>query len=191
MKPDYSEYLKKPNMLDYIEKEWIDKPEIHDFHAGVINNLCREKYIAYILEIGCGTGNVAKRLIDYKNYTGVDSNKECIELARAKNDLDKTFVCYDIRKRFDDHVDLVYTFGFLKHFGLHEWSTIFGKICSLGDYLIFDLPIAEGTKDDGVEFHHVWFSMEDIKRNIDDNGFEILEIKEFGVEPVFICKKRI
>ncbi len=176
-------------MLDYIEKEWLDKPQIHDFHAGVINNVIEKYNAIYLLEIGCGTGNVAKRLKGFSAYNGIDLNKECIDIAKQKNP-DMGFGVYDIRYiTWEGGFNLVFTFGFLKHFGLHEWSTIFQKVCSLGEYLVFDIPIAENTHDDGTEYHHVWLSMEDIKRNIDDNGFEILEIKEFGVEPVFICKR--
>ncbi len=188
---DYSEYLNKPGMLDYIEQEWINKPEIHDFHAGVINEVIKRYKIKECIEVGCGTGNIAIRLTNKVIYAGLDSNEQCVEIAKKKNLITRAFYIGNVRDDSQVRFELVFTFGFLKHFGLHEWSTIFKKICSLGEYLVFDLPIAEGTKDDGEEYHHVWFSMEDIKRNIDDNGFEILEIKEFGVEPIFICKKKI
>lgn len=193
MKPDYSEYLNKPNMLDYIEKEWIEKPQIHNFHAAAINDVIEKYRIKDCLEVGCGTGNVVSRINSDVNYIGIDANERCIEMAALKTIGNKTFDVRDIRGIYNvvPLVELVFTFGFLKHFGLHEWSEIFKKVCSLGEYLVFDMPIAERTYDDGVEYHHVWAAMHDIKDRIDKNGFEILEIKEFGVEPVFICKKKI
>ncbi len=190
---DYSEYLNKPGMLDFIEKSWVnDCKEIHDFHAGVINDVIKKYKIKTATEIGCGTGNIAMR-IKVNIYAGFDSNQGCIELAYKKNKYNarKVFSNLDVRdENLVANYDLVFTFGFLKHFGLHEWSTIFEKVCSLGEYLVFNMPIAEKTHDDGTEFHHVWLSMGDLKRNIDDNGFEILETVQHGVEPIFICKRK-
>ena len=193
--PDYSEYLKKPNMLDWIESEWINKPEIHDFHAGVINELIKKIKKPSAIEIGCGTGNVAKR-ININVYVGIDLNEDCLRLAKEKNTRDKyTFISKDIRSvdKIEEHrFDLVFTFGFLKHFGLHEWNEIFKKICSLGQYLVFDIPISstKESHDDGIEYHHVWKSWVDILTAIKENGFEMIECVAYGVEPVFVCKRK-
>lgn len=187
---DYSEYLNKPGMLEYIEKEWIEKPEIHDFHAGVIRSMISDYYLGLVLEVGCGTGNIALRLQTNIKYIGIDLNPECVKVAAGKNESIRTFATFDIREFKDGGYDLVFTFGFLKHFGLHEWNDIFQKVCSLGEYLVFNMPIAEKTFDDGVEYHHVWLSMDDLRRNIDDNNFELIEVVYHGVEPIFICKRK-
>lgn len=191
MKNDYSEYLKKPGMLDFIEKSWLTEAiPIHDFHAGVINEVIKKFEIETAIEIGCGTGNIAARLEKKIDYWGIDANKECLLLAKNKTSGLKFYVA-DVRKlKVDKPFDLVFTFGVLKHFGLHEWSDIFTKVCSIGDILVFNMPTAEKTKDDGDEFHHVWMTMPEIYRNVKLNGFEVLEVIEHGVEPIFICKRK-
>ncbi len=217
---DYSEYLNKPGMLEYIEKEWLDKPEMHDFHAGVVNELIDKlsleggdeffkgvnleeldihaRITIKVLEVGCGTGNIATRLEvtgDDLYYHGVDSNEQCINIAKLKAVKGrKVFTKMDIRlisEGFNkDFYNIVISFGFLKHFNLQEWSFIFEKVCSLGEYLVFDMPIAEKTKDDGLHYHHIWMNLDELKKHIKKNGFEILEIIQFGVEPVFVCKRK-
>jgi SAM-dependent methyltransferase len=195
---DYSEYLKKPGMLEFIENSWLtEAKEIHDFHAEVINEVI-EKYNLYaVIEIGCGTGNIAKRLITDKIYLGFDLNEDCIKLAIEKTgNKTRIFINRDIRefnkgdiKMLNGKKSLVFTFGFLKHFGIHEWNEIFAKVCSIGDYLIFNMPIAERTHDDGIEFHHVWANAIELKTQIEKNGFIVLKVIEHGVEPIFICKR--
>jgi len=187
--PDYSEYLKQPGMLAYIEQEWKLKPEIHDNQAEIVNEIVRRFKIVSLTEVGCSTGNLASRL-KIKFYQGVDSNIDSIECAKIKCP-DKEFNVVDIRELKGGHDTLVICFAFLKHFGLHEWSNIFNKIASIGNYFIFDMPIAYETKDDGTEFHHVWKSKQDIINDIKAAGLELLEIfNPASVEPIFVCKKK-
>lgn len=156
MKNDYSEYLKKPGMLDFIEKSWLTEAmPIHDFHAGVINEVIKKFEIKECIEVGCGTGNIAKRITPDVIYVGIDSNEDCIKLAIEKNLITRAFYVEDIREDSEVKWEMVFTFGVLKHFGLHEWSFIFSQVCKLGDILVFNMPVCEETKDDGEEFHHV------------------------------------
>lgn len=189
--PDYSEFLKQPGMLAWVEQEWKRDPSIHDYHARVVNEVIEKYNITEVVEMGCGTGNIAKRIPDSIIYTGYDFNEQCIELAKKKNNITKAFFVGDIRDGSNVSWQLVLSFGFLKHFGLHEWSTIFNKVASFGKYFIFDMPISAETHDDGVEHHHVWKSLDDLEKDIVDADLVIINIDYTNpVEPVFVCKRK-
>lgn len=183
---DYSEYLKQPGMLDYIESEWKAKPEGHDRHAEVVNRFIKENNITDMIEIGCGTGELASRL-KVGRYMGYDSNPDCVAIASDKN-TEKGFGCIDVRDLTGVPRSLVISFGFLKHFGLHEWADIFKRVAYFGDYFIFDMPIAEETKDDGLDYHHVWMRPMDINWQLARSGLEVVAIEPNGVEPIYICR---
>jgi len=199
--PDYSEYLNKPGMLAWIEEQWKANPQIHDEHARVVNGFIDEHRIKTILEIGCGTGELAMRLkgnfgigVGKMNYNGFDINPDCIMYAQIKNSPHHSFDVANVR---DIVISknvlpcLTISFGFLKHFGLHEWFDIFKRVASFGEYFIFDMPIAEQTKDDGTEFHHVWMSWEDLDKYCVMANLDLLEIVNAdSFEPIFICKHR-
>jgi SAM-dependent methyltransferase len=189
IKSDYSEYLKQPGMLDYIEQEWLKDGSFHDAYAAIINRNILDYEIKTVIEVGCGTGNVAARLLPCK-YLGIDSNKDCITIAKDKA-LGMPFICADIRKLNRKPVDLVFCFGVLKHFGLHEWDVIFAKIASLGQYFIFDIPIADELKDDGEDHHHVWQTIDAIKDVCKKAGLEILNFSNTNKDEVYFITKRI
>jgi len=188
IKPDYSEYLNQPGMLDYIEQEWLKDGSFHDAYAAIINKAIEDYGIKTVIEIGCGTGNVAARLVDC-SYIGVDANKECVKIAKSKTA--QKFICADIRTYTRKPVDLIFCFGVLKHFGLHEWDAIFSKIASLGQYFIFDIPIADEVKDDGEEHHHVWQTVESVKQACYKAGIEILTTTHTNKDEVCFITKRI
>jgi len=189
IKPDYSEYLNQPGMLDYIEQEWLKDGSFHDAYAAIINKAIEDYGIKTVIEVGCGTGNVAARLVQCK-YTGIDANKDCIKLAKEKTG-SGTFTVADIRKLNRKPVDLVFCFGVLKHFGLHEWDAIFSKIASLGEYFIFDIPIADEVKDDGEEHHHVWQTMEAMVEVLNASGLGVLRTFNTNKDEVCFITKRI
>lgn len=188
--PDYSEFLKTPGMLDYIENEWQRTIHLHKAQAEVINSINSES----ILEIGCATGNLAQFLNG--RYLGFDKNEDCVQIAANKNP-DKTFKAGDIRnirRTKNQSAQTVVAMAIMKHFGLEEWDEIMKKIISLADsYVIFDMPIAEETFDDGEKHghHHVWMSTEDLMNRLDYLGLEVYERNDLNpVEPIFICLKK-
>lgn len=190
---DYSEYLKQPGMLDYIEKEWLEKPGEHEQHAKIVNEVVEKRKLHAAWEIGCGTGEVASRLNKNIHYIGVDSNEHCIKIANGKMSVTSifTFLLGDIRVLDLKRVDLVFSFGFLKHFGLHEWSEIFKRIASFGRYFIFDMPIADTVKDDGVEYHHVWATVQMIFDECEKNGLQVVKSVEMNKDEVCFITKRV
>lgn len=154
--PDYSEYLNKPGMLEYIEQEWLRNPHIHDAQAKFVNRAIQLTLpkIKSVVEFGCSTGNLASRITADVKYRGIDSNSAALEFARTKCP-DKKFIEGDIRT-FKGKADLVIAFAFLKHFSLHELPEIMAKMRKIGTYVIFDMPISEQPFDNGEEFHHTW-----------------------------------
>jgi predicted TPR repeat methyltransferase len=189
--PDYSEFLRKKGMLSHIENEWL-KSTIHEAQAAIINEIAEDKSI---IEIGCATGNLAK-LIKSNNYTGFDKNEECIEIAKKKRP-DKTFLVKDIRdvrRSKNQQADIVCAFAIMKHFGLHEWDDILKKIISLSnEFVVFDMPVAEYTYDDGEKHghHHVWMTNEDLMNRLEYLGLEVYSVNESNpVEPIYTCLKK-
>lgn len=186
--PDYSEYLKKEGMLEYIEQEWLNNPAFHDIYSDIINRAITQYSVETVIEVGCGTGNVAARLTSC-NYIGVDANKDCIALARPKN-IGKSFYVADIR-HYTNKAELVFSFGVLKHFGLHEWDEIFKRIASLGEYFIFDMPICDEVKDDGEEHHHVWVTEAWLSEKFKDIGLTIIQTHRCNEDEICFITKRI
>lgn len=193
MKPDFSEYLKRPGKFDIEERDWLANPGKHDWHANIVNEFIVKNNIKSITEIGCGTGELYRRIKAEIEYIGYDSNEDCISLARRKTGF-MFFIEADIRNLIvGSKNDLVMCFTVMKHFGLHEWYDIFKKISSFGKYFIFDMPIADATKDDGVDFHHVWKSMGELRNDIENVGLVLIgyDASVNPLEPVFICKRII
>lgn len=182
--PDYSEYLNKPGMLEYIEQEW-QKSTIHEHQADFVLNAVRQYGIKSIIEIGCSTGNLALKLATRPDtpsklkYKGVDANEAALEIARNKVP-QFTFVNGDIRT-FKGKADLIVCFALFKHFSLTELPAIAARVKGMGKYLIFDMPYAEHAFDDGIEHHHTWAP-------IDFFGFSPIAIdqKSNFVEPMYL-----
>lgn len=192
--PDFSEYLKRQGKFDIEERDWLKNPGKNDWHAKIVNEFIEKNGVQSIVEIGCGSGETARRLKGFKTYLGVDSNDDCIYYARGKtNPRFYGFINKDIRKLNFAPYDLVMCFSTLKHFGLDEWYDIFKKISSFGRYFIFDIPISDTTKDDGIDFHHVWKSTLELNNDIENAGLILVDMdNSFNpLEPVFICKRKI
>lgn len=192
--PDYSEYLKRPGRFDITEHDWLANPGKHDYHAKIVNEFIEKNKIKSIIEIGCGSGETARRLTGFDAYTGIDSNADCLDYAAKKVDPALYFFSnMDIRAiGYVLPADLVICFSTLKHFGFHEWYDIFKKISSFGKYFIFDMQVAEQTKDDGIDFPHVWKNLEELKEDITKAGLVLLGMDDSfnPLEPVFICRQK-
>lgn len=185
--PDYSAYLDRPGMLDYIEQEWLKNPDLHKKQADSVMTVVHAHALTAVIEVGCSTGNTAK-LLNVNNYLGIDGNLASLFLAMMKNP-GKPFVFADIRTVKIEPRELVCAFAILKHFSLSEWSKVFKKILSLGTYAVFDLPISKQVIDDGKEYHHVWMTDAQIRFEIEQAGHDLLQVFFPGtVEPVFFTR---
>lgn len=194
IKQDYSEYLRQPGMLELIEGSWTTEcNDMHSSFASSVNDTIKKFNLKTVVEVGCGTGEVAKRIIA-DMYYGIDQNERCIRLAMLKNTEQekKIFIVGDVRQvDLTPIKDIVCAFSVLKHFGLHEWIRVFRKICSLGTFVIFSIPISEATFDDGTEFHHVWWNKELLMQVIEMHNLSVIEERyENPIEPIFICRRK-
>ena len=84
------------NGLEYIYdamyQTFIDYDDEFDFYSSII----KKHHKKNVLEIGCGTGNLAKRFINYNfEYTGLDLSEDMINLSKLKNPTG-TFIQGDI-----------------------------------------------------------------------------------------------
>lgn len=80
-------------IFDAMYQTFIDYDEEYEFY----NRLIQEKNCSSILEIGSGTGNLAKRFQENnQNYMGLDYSQSMIEIAQNRNK-DCTFIHGDMR----------------------------------------------------------------------------------------------
>ncbi|MGQ7946996.1 class I SAM-dependent DNA methyltransferase [Flavobacterium sp. WC2509] len=84
---------KMATIFDAMYQTFIDYDEEYEF----FNGLLQEKECNSVLEIGSGTGNLAKRFRDNnQNYKGLDSSLSMIAIAQQRNK-DCTFIHGDMR----------------------------------------------------------------------------------------------
>jgi SAM-dependent methyltransferase len=80
-------------IFDAMYQSFIDYDEEYEFY----NMLIQEKNCSSILEIGSGTGNLAKRFqANNQNYIGLDYSQSMIEIAQNRNK-NCTFIHGDMR----------------------------------------------------------------------------------------------
>lgn len=196
MKPDYSEYLKRDGMLDFIDERWLANPWLHDGHAACVTGAIERLHPATIVEFGCGTGLLASR-IRHPNYLLIDANGRCLDRAMKRNP-GRNGVEIDLRNmpRPIAAFDLGVCFGVLKHFSVEEWWDVFDGLRRACGAMIFDLPVDarqdELLRDDGTEFPHVWanpakfieqLGSRDLEVAVDDSMFERTSELVFTVTP--------
>ena len=84
---------KMASIFDAMYQTFIDYDEEYEF----FNKLIQEKNCNSILEIGSGTGNLAKRFKEnHQNYIGLDYSQSMIEIAQERNK-GCTFIHGDMR----------------------------------------------------------------------------------------------
>lgn len=85
-------------VFDIMYQGFIDYSEEFEFYA----TRAKKYDIQSILEIGCGTGNLAKFFIEsFNSYMGLDLSEHMLQLAREKN-LNGHFKLADMRSFFTD-----------------------------------------------------------------------------------------
>lgn len=95
-------------IFDAMYQTFIDYDEEYNFFNGLI----QEKKCNSVLEIGSGTGNLAKRFCkNNQDYKGLDSSMSMIAIAREKNK-DCTFIHGDMRRfELESPVDAIIITG--------------------------------------------------------------------------------
>lgn len=192
MKPDFSEFLNNPEKFEQEEANWAKANEEGEGHR-VFANVVNELDPASVIEFGCGTGWTAS-YIKITDYMGVDANIECVKKAEERCSI-RLFMQGDIRTWVHGHGDVVLSTAFLKHFGLHEWNTIFARFLNFGwKYAVFTMQIAKEDNDDGLDYPHVWITRDHLMSQLAANGFELIEeipcaVCELGEEPIFVARR--
>jgi len=108
-----------------------------------------------VLELGCGTGSILKRLEDYDRY-GIDESKEMLEVAK-ENVPEGTFLKADItdfsiRKEFDVVLCMFDTLNHLLSF--NEWKQLFHNVkehLATDGVFIFDMNTERKFRRNSVE----------------------------------------
>jgi SAM-dependent methyltransferase len=175
-KPDYSEYLTPPHLVDE-EVLWGEVKQ-YELYAALANKVIEANNLSSALEIGCGTGWVPTQLPEAVKYVGIDKNESCIQIARDKNPgVTRRFQRADIRELVSEPADVVLCFAVLKHFELAEWDAITTRVLQCGRFACFTLPVlARGESvDDGTEYPHVWISEAQLARVLSAAGHDVVE----------------
>ena len=165
VKQDYTFWVNQN--VDKTETDWLANQWIHEDQYNAIKSLKGP-----ILEVGCGSGQLATYI---KNqYTGIDQSDKLLALARKKSP-EKTFILADVRDLVVAKHQNVCAFGFMKHFSLPEWDTIFSALASKAEKtLTIETPIsADEWEDRRHDFPHTFVSPERVARNAKAHGFEI------------------
>lgn len=130
-----------------------------------------------VIEFGCGSGILASLLTGI-DYMGVDKNPWFLERARARNFSDapgaqRHFCCFDVRNYHSEQRDCAVALSFLKHFALDEWNAVVAQVLRHGHHGCIEMQIAEEDHDDGEEYHHVYVTVEHLRRAVENAGHRI------------------
>ncbi len=95
-------------VYDEIYQGFIDYPQEYKFYS----NICQKYRASTILEIACGTGNLAPFFIaDFNNYIGLDYSEAMLAIAKYKNPIAE-FVQGDMREfSIKEHPDAILITG--------------------------------------------------------------------------------
>ena len=150
---------KMASIFDAMYQTFIDYDEEYCFY----NSLIQEKNCKTILEIGSGTGNLAKRFLENnQNYTGLDYSQSMIAIAKERNK-NGTFIHGDMRDfQLENPVDSILITGRSTSYMLtnddinNTFKSIYKNLTSNG-ILIFDFIDANRyipyTKENPIIIH--------------------------------------
>ncbi|QIH38039.1 class I SAM-dependent methyltransferase [Flavobacterium sp. Sr18] len=150
---------KMATIFDAMYQTFIDYDEEYYFY----NSLIQEKNCKTILEIGSGTGNLAKRFLENnQNYTGLDYSQSMIAIAKERNK-DCTFIHGDMRDfQLENSVDSILITGRSTSYMItnddinNTFKSIYKNLTSNG-ILIFDFIDANRyipyTKENPIIIH--------------------------------------
>jgi SAM-dependent methyltransferase len=150
---------KMASIFDAMYQTFIDYDEEYYFY----NSLIQEKNCKTILEIGSGTGNLAKRFQENnQNYIGLDYSQSMIAIAKERNK-DSTFIHGDMRDfQLENSVDSILITGRSTSYMItnddinNTFKSIYKNLTSNG-ILIFDFIDANRyipyTKENPIIIH--------------------------------------
>jgi SAM-dependent methyltransferase len=180
--PDYTEYL--DTHFDITDKAWLKTG--HEYQANVVIPVIEKYSVKSVLEIGCGSGHLAKLIPQSIKYIGFDKSLLAIKSAKSRRP-SGTFITGDIREAVLPHADLTVSWSFMKHFGLNEWKEVLEKILKQSPITLFSMPISSYTHDDGIDFPHVWVTEDYLLSALKEFGQKVINVDKSTVEWVILC----
>lgn len=141
-----------------------------------------------ILEIGAGTGFVAKYLIDhgYKNITIGDIHKRGLELS-ADYGYQHKYQFNLMKNVFYEHFDIVYLFDVLEHIDDDDLAVKnINKMLKAGGKAIVTVPAHQWlwSKQDAIASHRRRYEVDTLQGLFIKNGFKILKSSAFFISLV-------
>lgn len=146
-----------------------------------------------LLDVATGDGRILQELLRYGQCTAIDSSSEMLKIAQSRysetGDLEIKvcdFFDYDSPTKFD----VITSFRYLRHFDYGERAVIYKRIQKLlenGGIVIFDYPnrVAELVLREKMGWqkfnvYDVFWSLDSLKREVNENGFEIVNYIPVG-----------
>lgn len=201
--------LRKYRKIDNIFIFDDDTPEQHpDYYAGGLDvhlekedehfwHIVRKEFLLNRLkkhvdkksrgiDIGAGTGNVTGYLIShgYENLCVGELHKNGLAYARRYGS--KELYQFDVLKMtFEDEFDFVCLFDLLEH--IDEENAVLQNIRRMlhreGGKILLTIPAHQWLWSlyDNVTHHKRRYTKKDLKKKLEVNGFEVIEIKHFFI----------
>ena len=186
----YNSKLAQKKYGDAIENIGLWKSEKYIFNKYV-------KKDAKILDLGCGTGRTTINLykIGYINIIGIDNAKKQLKIAKdyiKKNNLPISFInCNAKRLPFKNQSFDIAFFSFNGLMTIKKKEKVFDEIYRIlkkdGLFIFTAHNKDEINSNIKLNYYIHLSNIEELKKTIDDNKFEILEIKSRKD----ICKENI
>lgn len=169
----------------------------NNFNEFIVNKLNQITDNKVVLEIGCPSGKIAKKIDNFKKWYIVEPNKN------ENITFDKNIVF--IQKFFDENLQIDEEINIIFHSHLFEHiynPNIFLKKCFeiLVDdgIMFFAIPDMEYISKNnlcpfnGVFFEHtIFYTQENIKFILEKNGFEIIDIFNFNNHSLIFKTKKL
>lgn len=159
------------------------------YYLSVLSDLVEPA--ARVLDLGCGTGLVARELVKRFDVVGVDFSAACLQLAR-RNAPEARYVQADITRLGirPATVDAVVAFYSLIHIPREEHGAVFAEAAQWlrpGGVLLVTLgsdDVPAGTDDDwrGVEMYWSSYDVQTSVALVGDAGFDVLSAEEVPQE---------
>lgn len=178
--PDISVFYDEGENALQAHLDWLFEDTYHRQLEFVQWHFNEEKLMT-VTEFGPGSGLLAhafKESCPRLAYLGVEKSVRLCALARNRRiyrgDYDLTFQHEDGRL-FNQQVDCVVSFGFLKHFCIAEWNDILKHLLAQGRFSCFDMQVSDEDFDNGSLYPHVFVTRERLERSTRDAGHDILD----------------
>ena len=162
-----------------ILKEYMDKWDGETFY-----NLLNLNNKLSVLEIGCGSGRLAVKVIpSVSQFCGIDlSKRSIIRAAEHISEYSPALICGDfLTYTFDEKFDLIYSSLTLMH--IKDKHVFIGKVCSLlnegGRFVLSISKSRDTVLDYGIRKLHLYPDDKDTTVNLlYEFGFKEIEVHE-------------